>query len=44
MGDEESGYQPALLGYRAGLAEHDCSGSEAELSRTLVTVLGIKNG
>ena len=44
LGDEGSGYDIALRGIRAELAAHDGSGPEAELSRTLVAELGIKNG
>ena len=44
LGDEESGYDIALRGIRVGLAAQDGSRPEAELSKTLVTVLGIKNG
>ena len=44
LGDQESGYDIALRGIRVGLAAHDGSRPEAELSKTLVAVLGIKNG
>ena len=42
MGDEESGYDIALRGIRAGLAAHEGSEPEAEISRTLLAELGMK--
>ena len=42
LGDEGSGYDIALRGIRAGLAAHEGSEPEAEISRTLLAELGMK--